>query len=301
MKSRGRRTFFNPLALQRRGTNRMSRRTMRLSRASVWMMRRDVKAFVIFMCLLLSLLCFGASYKWYQKRQATWLGIDLDELGRTKNETDARAVLRVAISDACRRDVPAQHDPIKPLLFQGGALSPVNLACIEEMERVMEKKMIRVTGIDPSKVVVNEVGFLGMKHFAKPPPQRKKNRWKRKKAWKFFRQDVKSPAVAGTGAESVSLANESSEIDEMESHVEQTMEDAVEEEVPTLPDVDANPSPAVSKEAGWRQLRAWRFFGDYPQFPRANTHVEPFSKGVLGFLEGAVSKTEAAAAKKEEL
>lgn len=203
---KARRTMFDPLSLQRRGTNRMSRRTMRLSRASVWMMRRDVKALVYTTLAVMTVALLCACYYAYRRYQVTWLGLNLDDLGKRNNETEAREILRNAMVERCRHEVPLEYDPGAPMLFQGGALSPVDLDCMDELERMSEEKMVRVTGFDPKKVVVNEVGFLGVQNFAKPPPQRKQKRWKRKTTWKFFREDPKPDSEIENKDKSVPLA-----------------------------------------------------------------------------------------------
>ena len=176
-------------SLVRRGTNRMSRRTMRLSRASVWMMRRDLRILATVLSMMFSILLFASAFFWFRKRQSTWLGVDLRKLKKEHSEFESRAILHDAILEACGHEYPQEHNPNKPMIFQGGALSLVDLKCAEGLELKLDDKIAWVTGV-PNKVEESQhVGFLNMHYFKKPPPQRKKNKYRRKKPWKFFRED----------------------------------------------------------------------------------------------------------------
>ena len=245
-------------------------------------MRKDFKFLVVLLLLSLTVVFCGLSYMWYQRRQATWLGINLDELGRTKNETEARAILRAVMTESCRHRLAADHDPNKPMLFQGGALSSVDLECMDEMERLLEKKMVRIAGVDPSKVPVTEVGFLGVKKFAKPPPQRKNSRWKRKKAWKFFRED----AVANVNLKAVPLQGSpvSPESTEMDASVSQS-EAQCDEAVPLTPDRATDPSPPSKKAARRKKktARQWIFAREEP--------FESPEVGIFGFFSTDAADT----------
>ncbi|CAB9529365.1 Ankyrin repeat and protein kinase domain-containing protein 1 [Seminavis robusta] len=186
MKYKSRKNMLDNFSLERRGTNRMSRRTMRLSRASVWMMRRDVRIFVILFSIAVTAAFCGAGWSWYKRRQRTWLGVDLEYLG-VHNKSNAREVLEGAIMDACRHEVVPEKDPNVPMIFQGGALSPVDLECTDKLQRQLDDKMARVTGVPVKKPNSAFVGFLNLQQFDRPPPQPKK-RWRRKRVWKFFRE-----------------------------------------------------------------------------------------------------------------
>ena len=176
-------------SLERRGTNRMSRRTMRLSRASVWMMRRDFRIVATVLSMTLVVLLSGSGYYWFRKRQSTWLGVDLRKLKREHSEFESRAILHDAILTTCGHEKKQEYDPNKPMLFQGGALSRVDVKCAESLELKLDDKIAWVTGIPNRLEEPQHVGFLNMHHFEKPPPQRKKNKYRRKKTWKFFRED----------------------------------------------------------------------------------------------------------------
>ena len=186
---KARRSGGDGVSLERHGINRMSRRTMRLSRASVWIMRRDFQIFVTVTSVILVLVLGGAGVFWFNKCQATWLGVDLRVLKKEHDEFQSMEILQNAISEACRYESPREHDPNKPMLFQGGALSPVDLECMQSLELRLDDKMAWVTGVPNTRKEPQKVGFLNIHHFEKPPPQPKKNKYRRKKAWKFFRND----------------------------------------------------------------------------------------------------------------
>jgi len=172
--------------LERRSTIRMSRRTMRLSRASVWMMRRDVKAMVYIIAALTVLGVCGAVVFWIIERRATWLGVDLRVLKKENDDLRARQILSDAIFEACRHKSPVQLDLNKPLLFQGGALTPVDLECTKTLNLHLDDKLAWVTGVRNHAKYPQKVGFLNVQYFERPPPSRKKSKFHRKKPWKFF-------------------------------------------------------------------------------------------------------------------
>jgi len=188
MKSRRNLNILSSLSMKRRSTSRMSRRTMRLSKVSVWMMRRDVQVFLVLFSIVLSIWTGRSTLAWYKWRQAQWIGIDLDELGYEYSDNNSQAIREVlynAMTEHCRYEDPPSFDPSVPMLFQGGATSPVDLDCMESLQEVLEDKVARVTGSDRNKKNENQCGFLNIKLF-EAPPRRKKRKWRRKKTWKFF-------------------------------------------------------------------------------------------------------------------
>jgi hypothetical protein len=181
------RRLLDGFSFARRGTNRMSRRTMRLSRASVWMMRRDVRLVLLVFSIVTTIAFCSASWIWYKKRQRTWLGVDLQYLGE-HNKSNAEEILEAAIFEACRLGQLLDQNPDVPLLFQGGALSPVDQGCFDSLHRHLDEKLATAIGTGTKKANDSFIGFLNILQFERPPPQPRKSRWRRKKAWKFFRQ-----------------------------------------------------------------------------------------------------------------
>ena len=195
---------FDSEYFERRTTNRLSRRTIRLSGRIMWLLhKRDPKVMLLFVAItfLILLGAGSAGYHWYQKKQNSVLGVPLDELAGL-NRTGAMAKLQEKINIRCQRDVPPIEYPTLPLLFKGGALTPYDDDCIVQLQKDAEEQLalklnwtdleddITLSSSPIQKNSTNqECGFLKMHSFDAPPPTKKqrKSKWQRKKPWKFFR------------------------------------------------------------------------------------------------------------------